>query len=112
MNAEIIYRDILQNSHDLVWVLDSSGCFVLFNKRAEEVSGYKSGDWSGKSFAPLVHPQEDLPRIQHVFAEVMAGHSLRYEVAVTRADGGLLQLSVNTAPVCDARGQVVGTVSF
>ncbi|MBI2854041.1 MAG: PAS domain S-box protein [Chloroflexi bacterium] len=112
MSTDISFRDILENSPDLVWIMDATGNFVLFNRRAEEVSGYKSRDWSGKSFAPLIHPQEDLPRIRNIFNEVMAGKSLRCEVAVTKADGELVFLSVNTAPVRDARGQVVGTVSF
>jgi len=108
--SEEKYRTMIELSNDLIWMLDRQGNFMYFNKRAEEVSGYKPEDWMGKSFAPIVSP-EDLPGVQKIFEETLAGKSRQYEVSVYKKDGSSLILSVNTAPIFES-GEIVGTVSF
>ncbi len=108
--AEDKYRTMIENSNDMIWMLDRLGNFTFFNKRAEEISGHRMEDWIGKSFAPLIMPA-DLPRIKQVFYETITGKSVQYEVNVFKKDGTIMGLSVNTAPVFE-NGEVVGTVSF
>ncbi len=104
------YRTMIENSNDLIWMLDKQGNFTFFNKRAEEISGHMMEDWIGKSFAPLIMPA-DLPGIKQVFYETIAGKSVQYEVNVFKKDGTVMVLSVNTAPIFED-DEVVGTVSF
>ncbi|VVB92668.1 Methanogenesis regulatory histidine kinase FilI [uncultured archaeon] len=104
------YRTMIENSNDLIWMLDRQGKFTFFNKRTEEISGYSMEEWMGKSFAPLIMPA-DLPRIKQVFYETLAGKSVQYEANVFKKDGTVMVLSVNTAPILED-GKVVGTVSF
>lgn len=108
--SEEKYRHMVEHSNDLIWTLDRRGNFVWFNRRAEEISGHRLADWVGKSFAPLIVP-EDLPKVQQIFADTMAGHVQNYEVRVYRKDSGVLVLLVNTAAIF-SKGEVVGTVSF
>lgn len=108
--SEEKYRTLIEYSNDLIWMLDKEGRFTYFNKRAEEVSGYRIEDWMGKSFAPLI-PPEDLPRIGDIFKETMDGKPRQYEVDVRREDSSIFTLSVNTTPIF-SYGKVVGTVSF
>ncbi|MBU1261517.1 PAS domain S-box protein [bacterium] len=109
-SSEEQYRTMIEYSNDMIWTLDREGNFKFFNKMSEEISGYPLEDWLGKSFAPMLLP-EDLPRIQKVFQETMSGKSQQYEVSVKRKDGSIFLLSVNTAPIFK-RGEVIGTVSF
>jgi|GEM_PF-946905 len=108
--SEEKYRTMVETANDLIWALDTKGNFIYFNKRAEEVSGYKFKDWKNKSFVPLIVP-EDLPNVQRVFKETLKGKSQSYKVRVYKKDGGIFILSVNTAPIF-RKGEVVGTVSF
>ncbi len=104
------YRTMIENSNDLIWMLDRLGNFTFFNKRTEKISGHRMEEWIGKSFAPLIMPA-DLPGIKQVFYETIAGKSVQYEVNVFKKDGTIMVLSVNTAPVFED-GEVAGTVSF
>ena len=104
------YRTIIEYSNDMIWTLDSEGLFLFFNKRSEEITGFRLEDWRGKSFAPLIH-EKDLPNVIKIFNETMGGRPRQYEVSVKKKDGNTLILSVNTAPIY-SKGEVVGTVSF
>ena len=108
--SEEKYRTMIENSNDLIWTLDKEGNFTYFNKKAEEVSGYKLTEWLGKSFAPLI-PQDDLHRIKEIFIETINGNPKHYDVDIYRKDGTLFSLSVNTAPIFKS-DKIIGTVSF
>ncbi len=73
------YRSMVGNSNDLIWVVDAHGNFVYMNRRAEEVTGYPLDELKGRNFAPLI-PKADLPRIQKVFTDAMAGKPARKSV--------------------------------
>jgi PAS domain S-box-containing protein len=108
--SEERYRTMVETANDLIWTLDREGRFTYVNKRAEELSGYKFEEWKGRNFVPLIVP-EDLPKVEKVFRETLKGKPQSYEVRVYKKDGGILVLSVNTAPIYK-NGEVVGTVSF
>ncbi|VVB97629.1 Methanogenesis regulatory histidine kinase FilI [uncultured archaeon] len=108
--SEEKYRTMIENSNDMIWTLDKQGNFVYYNKRAEEVSGYDLSERIGKSFAPIIVP-EDLSRINEIFLDTISGKPQQYEVNIYKKDRSILTLSVNTAPIFES-GEVVGTVSF
>ena len=108
--SEKKYRTIIEHSNDMIWSLDTRGNVTFFNKRSEDLTGYKLDDWIGKSLAPLIH-EKDLQKVQNVFKETMAGRLQHYEVTITKKDGSDMILSVNTTPMFES-GEVVGTISF
>jgi len=107
--SEERYRTIIEYSNDMIWTLDTEGCFLFFNKRSEEITGFKLKDWQGKSFAPLIK-KEELPKIIEIFHKTSSGEPQQYEVTVKKVDGSDLILLVNTAPFY-SKGKVMGTVS-
>lgn len=109
-DSEELYRTIIEYSNDWIWTLDTRGRFMFFNKRAEEVSGYRLKDWRGKTFPPLI-VEEDLPKVIEVFQKTLSGDPQQYEVRVKARDARTIILLVNTAPIY-SKGEVVGTVSF
>src|SRR5659263_755804 len=110
MESEERYRTIIEYSNDMIWTLDIQGGFLFFNKRSEEITGFKLKDWQGKSFAPLIE-KDDLPKVIEVFHKTLGGEPQQYDVSVTKEDGIDIVLLVNTAPIY-SKGKVVGTVSF
>ena len=104
------YRTMIEHANDMIWTVDIQGCFTFYNHRAEIISGHKFEEWKGKSFAPLIHP-DDIEMVGDVFQKTLSGESQNYSVRVNRKNGEMIILSVNTAPIYE-KGKVVGTVSF
>ena len=108
--SEERYRTMIEHANDMIWTLDTQGRFTFYNHQAEIISGHKFKDWKGKSFAPLIHP-DDIEIVGEVFRNTLSGESQNYSVRVNRKNGEMIILSVNTAPIYE-NGKVVGTVSF
>ncbi|NJD51416.1 MAG: PAS domain S-box protein [Candidatus Methanoperedens sp.] len=108
--SEERYRTIIETAHDLIWTLNNEGNFTFVNRRSEETSGYKLSELIGKSFVPLIFP-EDLPKIQEIFLKTLQGNPQSYDVRVYNKDGRIFILSVNTVPLYE-NDKIIGTVSF
>ncbi len=108
--SELEYRTLVKNATELIWMMDTEGRLTFINEQAEKAGGSKAENWLGKNFAASI-PVEDRPRVQQIFEETLAGKTQSYEARTYRADGSLLCLSVNTAPLY-REGNVVGTISF
>lgn len=108
--SEERYRTIVDYSNDMIWTLDSDGNFMFFNKRSEEISGYRLEDWKGKSFVPLII-KDDLPKVAEVFKKTLEGQPQQYEASFYAKDGRTITIEGNTAPMY-SKGKVVGTVTF
>lgn len=110
LRSEERYRTMVETAHDIVWTLDTQGNFTFINSRGEEITGHKISALIGKSFAPLIYP-EDLPKVQEVFLQTLQGKPQHYEVRVYDSGGKIMILSVNTVPLYEG-DIVIGTVSF
>ncbi|GAG40591.1 unnamed protein product, partial [marine sediment metagenome] len=108
--SEERYRTMIENSNDWIWTLDTQGNFTFINHQAEIISGAKSNNHKGKSFAPFIH-QDDLEIVNEAFQRTISGEQQHYTVRVYGKRGEMFFLSVNTAPIYE-RGKIVGTVSF
>jgi PAS domain S-box-containing protein len=108
--SEEKYRSMIEHAHDLIWALDQQGNVTYFNRRSEEVSGYKLSEWLGQSFVPMLNP-DDVPRIQEILVKVLNGEPQEFEAAVYRADGSHFMLDVTSTPEYMS-GDVVGIVNF
>ena len=110
-HSEEKYRTIIENSNDMIWMLNTKGEFTYFNKRSAELTGYKIEEGIGKTFIPIIL-EEDLEMVGKVFKDTLVGNSNHYEVRIHTVTGEKdLTLSVNTTPIFED-GKVTGTVSF
>lgn len=108
--SEDKYRTMIENSNDLIWMLDIHGNFTFVNEMSINTTGFTQSEWIGKSFVPLISP-EDLPMIENIFQKSIEGENCNYELKLKKADQSILILSVNTSPIY-INGIVNGTVSF
>lgn len=67
-SSEQLYRNLVDCSPDIIYTLDSAGCFTFVNHRVRDLLGYSRDDLLGKHYSELVHP-EDLERAHHVFTD-------------------------------------------
>ena len=66
------YLNLLRNSPDIIYVLDSKGNFLLVEGAFEKILGYTREELVGKHFSSVVHP-EDRERAQFRFNERRTG---------------------------------------
>jgi PAS domain S-box-containing protein len=104
------YRAFVEATHDIIWALDTNANFTFVNRRGEQLTGHDFSDWEGKSFAPLIYP-EDLPKAQDSFVRTMQGERVRYEVRIVDSHGRVRRLQANLEPLWED-GRIVGMVGL
>ena len=70
--SEVRFRALIQNSSDVISILDEQGRFIYNTPSIEKVFGYPAEDLIGKSTFNFIH-SEDLARVGRDFSEVVQG---------------------------------------
>lgn len=109
-DSESRYRTIIENSNDLIWMLDTKGRITYFSKNVEKVTGYKVDELLGLHFLECVAPGCH-KKTQNTFEGILAGKSAHLEIITTAKNGSLLTLLVNSIPLKDA-GKINGIINF
>jgi len=65
--SEKRYRFFVNNSPDMVYMLDNDGFFAFINERATEFLGYSQDELVGRHYTDLIHP-EDLEKAHFAFS--------------------------------------------
>jgi diguanylate cyclase (GGDEF)-like protein/PAS domain S-box-containing protein len=88
MRSERYFRSLIQNSSDIIMILDDVGLIRYESPSVEHVLGYQSGSRIGQSPLELIHP-DDIPSAQKALGLVLgsAGAEQRLEFRVRHADG-------------------------
>lgn len=66
--SEKRHRFIVENSPDIIYMLDEDGNFSFVNERVASLLGYDPDDMVGQYFAGFIHP-EDIERVKYAFRE-------------------------------------------
>ncbi len=92
-DSQEYFRHLLQNSSDLVMVVEADGTLRYVSPTAEEMYGYTVTDLLETNVLDYVHP-EDLPRIQSIFNEAIErpGPTATIECRVRREDGSWIHI--------------------
>ncbi|MCU0692846.1 MAG: PAS domain S-box protein [Polyangiaceae bacterium] len=108
--SEERFRAVVNRTHDIVCMLDTSGRFTFISARGEETVGYAVREWQGKSFAPLVHP-DDLDKAMDAFTRALGRESVNRQVRLIDAQGRTRQLMIAAEPLWE-EGKVVGVLGL
>jgi diguanylate cyclase (GGDEF)-like protein/PAS domain S-box-containing protein len=94
MNSELLHRYMVNNSPDIVYLLDKNGNFSFFNKQVEKLLGFSGKELLGRHYSTLVHPG-DLERSRFVFSERRTGQraSKNVELRLLHKDNKNSQLA-------------------
>ncbi len=109
-------KSIIENSNVWIDVFDKEGNALVFNKAAEEISGYSRDEVLGsKRLWELFYPDEEyreniLEKVQKVVSgeETMEG----LETTIRRKDGQKRTISWNSHALKDEDGNIIGFVSL
>ncbi len=70
--SENLHKFIVNNSPDMIYLLDQEGRFVFVNERVETLLGYKQADILGEHFSKLIF-EDDIDLATHTFNERRTG---------------------------------------
>ncbi|MBN2224883.1 MAG: PAS domain S-box protein [Deltaproteobacteria bacterium] len=102
-----IFRDVVENTNDLVYVVDGAGRIKYVNERILEIGGYTKEDAIGRPFASFLTPAS-LGRVIELFKEQVQGKEIGpFELEVTDKFGNVRIIESRERLVWEG-GRVVG----
>ncbi|MDQ2097665.1 MAG: PAS domain S-box protein [Tychonema bourrellyi B0820] len=107
--SETQYRRLVETSQDMIWSVDTQGCFTFVNPAVKYIYGYDAEEMLGRHFSDFVVP-EQLPKDLEAFARLMTGESIvvRHESVQIAKDGSLKNLMFNAIALYDDTGNILG----
>ena len=104
--AEERYRNLVVTAHDLVWSMDTEGCWTYLNDAVLHIYGYEAKELLNK---PLTILQSDEAKEKDylAFKSVIDGDELLgYETTHIDKKGKTLHISFNACPHINTQGEV------
>ncbi|HLJ46903.1 MAG TPA: PAS domain S-box protein [Bryobacteraceae bacterium] len=104
----LLLSAIVDSSDDAIISKDLNGVITSWNKSAERLFGYTSGEIVGKPITILI-PPERLDEEPYILARLRRGERVEhFETVRLRKDGKLIDTSVSISPVRDPWGHIIG----
>jgi PAS domain S-box-containing protein len=106
---------VLEIAGNIIVILDMNGCFVRFNRAAEELTGYLSDEVLGKPLWDYVIPEDQMAGVKNVFHNLqqgkidIAGH---YENDWLLRDGSRRSLEWRNTVLRNKQGEVTHIVTL
>ena len=103
--SENQYRTLVENSHDIIFTLDTEGIFTFVSPSVKALLGYPPSEMIGKSYRTFVHP-DDVHVCETYIAKAVEKGDIRADVEyrIFHADGSVrIQIS-NISQVYDEGG--------
>jgi two-component system, cell cycle sensor histidine kinase and response regulator CckA len=104
------YRDLVENLNEIVFSLDVDGNVTYISPPIEGLSGYRTGEMTGKPFAEFVHP-DDRQLMQDCLADVLVGKLKPCEFRIVDRKGLVHWCRSSSRPQV-VRDQLVGITSI
>lgn len=96
---EAKYRDIFDNARDIIFTVTRDALFASLNPAFEKITGWCREEWLGKSFAPIVHP-DDLPKAVGVLQKIMQEETVEmFELRILKKSGEYFIGELTVAPI-------------
>jgi len=109
--SEERYRAVVETAPDVVYAISDKGVFASLNPAFEAITGWARTEWLGKSFAPLVHP-EDASLVVEMFQKVLRGDKPPpYELRILSKSGKYLVGEFTSTPYI-RDGKVAGKLGI
>ena len=84
--SEKLHRFMVENSPDIVFVLDAAGRFSFINRKVEELLGYKRSDLLGRAFVSVVD-DEDREKARYFLESVQKQTESQHSIDVVLSGG-------------------------
>jgi two-component system cell cycle sensor histidine kinase/response regulator CckA len=104
------YRDLVENLNEIVFSLDVEGNVTYISPPIESLSGYRTSEMTGRSFAEFIH-HDDRKLVHDCLADVLAGSLKPCEFRIVDRRGFVHWCRSSSRPQF-ARDQLVGITSI
>lgn len=106
--SEQKYRALVEASQDVIWSVDTQGCYTFVNCAVKQIYGYEPEEMLGRPFTDFMPPGQ-MAKDLEVFQSLLAGGSVfQYETINLARDGKPIQLMVNAIAQRDSEGNILG----
>ncbi|MEA3466722.1 MAG: diguanylate cyclase [Thermodesulfobacteriota bacterium] len=92
VTSGLLHRFMINNSPDVIYLLNPHGQFTFFNKQVRRLLGFSRKELLGEHFTTLIHP-EDLEKSRYTFSERRTGERVEKNVELR-----LRQKNAGSAP--------------
>jgi PAS domain S-box-containing protein len=102
------YRTLVEQSDEVIFVVDPQGCFSYISPAIERATGYRPEEVVGKAFSLFVH-RDDLRGLQDSFDETLQGRFAPHQFRVIAKDRRIRHVHTSSRLLRDA-GEVTGVM--
>jgi PAS domain S-box-containing protein len=104
-DRETSYRRIVDNSGEVIWVIDGDGVLTFINPRAKDVLGYEPEEMIGRK--PTIQLEAEEVTADRV-ARRRRGETESYDLELLHKDGHSVWMHVIGTPMFDRNGRFAG----
>jgi len=97
-DSERQYRELVENAHEGIWVVDENGLITFANQRLADILGYE--EVLGLNINELV-PSEKKQVLLKLLVQNMRGDVAQKEIEMRRRDGELVSSIISSVPIMD-----------
>lgn len=107
-DSESKFRGLIENANDLIFSVSVIDATLLYlSPKFVDFFGYEPAEFIGKSFVPLVHPDDVVGCFIDLQKAIDTGEKQAgFEFRVFHRDGTMRWMTSNISPVRDANGQL------
>ncbi|MHB1661790.1 MAG: response regulator [bacterium] len=104
------FKNILDDSFDMIMVTDSRGVIAEFNKGGENILGYSQKEIVGRHASDFyINPQERDDILERLKKDKFVAN---YETVLRKKDGSSVDISLTISRIMDKTGGIIGTIGI
>lgn len=111
MDSAELYRQIVDTSHEGIWVCDLNSRLVFSNQQGAMLLGYTCNELIGRSVFDFVS-YEGSSKAESFFERRKQGFNDQYEQKLVHKDGSFVWVTITASPIKDQTGNIVGALGM
>ncbi len=94
--SERKYRELVENAHEGIWIIDEKGIIKFVNRRMREITGHEKLE--GRNIQDLFD-QDNMGLMEHILAQNRQNSVAQQELEITCKNQGLASVIVSSVPL-------------
>ncbi|MBM3133651.1 MAG: PAS domain S-box protein, partial [Chloroflexi bacterium] len=108
--SERKYRQLVENLHEGIWVVDRGGNTTFVNPRMADMLGYPEAEMIGKSFFEFM-PRDSAEIAKRYLVHRADGIKVSHDFEFLRRDGSRIFATIEASAITDREGNFAGAIA-